>query len=394
MKRNTVLCLIFLIIISGCRKEDVLPPEIWITTPENNALVSENANLILEAEARDDNDIAYVCFVFDGLPFYDFDEPYICDLQDTLGLGQHSFFVYASDVFGNISDRIESGFSIYPDHSPVAHFYVDEYIGQIGDEFVFHADSSSDNETIFENLLFRWDWDGDEIWDTDRTSGTKFTHVYDEMGDNLVTLEVTDEHDNPSFFSRRIVCRGTFTDPRDNNIYKMVKIGEQTWMAENLNYISGSGSLCYENDDGNCEKYGRLYDFDAALAACPDGWRLPLDSDWLELESYAGLDSTDLENAHERLSGSIGTKLKSSTGWDEEGNGNDDYGFSILPGGHYTNSNFYWIGTAALFWSAGDRFHNTYPVYVRQFRSDSQGNYRQFSKERTGYLSVRCVKEL
>jgi uncharacterized protein (TIGR02145 family) len=67
----------------------------------------------------------------------------------------------------------------------------------------------------------------------------------------------------------------------DIRLYKTVKIGEQVWMAENLNYKTGA-SWCYENDDYNCNMYGRLYDWNTASKACPSGWHLPTQREWRE----------------------------------------------------------------------------------------------------------------
>jgi len=120
----------------------------------------------------------------------------------------------------------------------------------------------------------------------------------------------------------------TLTDERDGKIYRAVKIGRRTWMAENLNYkpkASEGKSSCLDGKESNCAKYGRLYDWHTAIEVCPSGWYLPSFDDWNKLGVYVG-------GAYV-----AGKKLKAASGWAGEsgyrGTGTDDYGFSALPGG-------------------------------------------------------------
>ena len=127
----------------------------------------------------------------------------------------------------------------------------------------------------------------------------------------------------PAESSNRVpeVLKATFTDDRDGRTYKAVKIGSRWWMAENLNYEM-KGSYCYKGKSANCKKYGRLYRSDAVYGACPSGWRLPSEGALLESVGYG-------ETA--------GQKLKSKSGWKNNGNGSDDFSFAALPaGGHFS----------------------------------------------------------
>jgi len=142
---------------------------------------------------------------------------------------------------------------------------------------------------------------------------------------------------------------GSFTDARDGKKYRTVKIGKQTWMAENLNYQTDK-SVCYDNEESNCRKYGRLYDWDDAMKACPAGWHLPSDEEWGTLAMYVD------PNASGNYSNNAGTKLKSKTGWSTDEDykaATDDYGFLALPGGYgLSGGSFYYAGYYGLWWSA------------------------------------------
>jgi hypothetical protein len=107
------------------------------------------------------------------------------------------------------------------------------------------------------------------------------------------------------------------------NTYKTVTVGGKTWMAENLN-VKTDGSWCYDNKESNCEKYGRLYSWNAAMTACPAGWHLPSRDEWGELAKAAG------GRWKYGTGGKAGKKLKAKSGWNGKGNGTDDYGFSAL----------------------------------------------------------------
>ena len=111
-----------------------------------------------------------------------------------------------------------------------------------------------------------------------------------------------------------IACSESFTDPRDGQSYDIVKIGERTWFAENLNFAT-AGSVCPEGDSRKCSEYGRLYTWDDARAACPEGWQLPDSADFASLIAEAGGSAT------------AGEKLKSTGGWFKKGNGSDALGF-------------------------------------------------------------------
>ena len=150
-----------------------------------------------------------------------------------------------------------------------------------------------------------------------------------------------------------------------------------------MNYNSGSssssGSACYDNEASNCAIYGRLYDWPTAMAVCPFGWHLPIDSEWDILLDHAGDSST------------AGTKLKAVNGWIDDGNGTDDYGFSAMPGGFgSSNGNFYNAGGYGSWWVAAENDNNrAHYRYIYSYDDNINGNY----DSKSNLFSVRCLKD-
>jgi uncharacterized protein (TIGR02145 family) len=169
--------------------------------------------------------------------------------------------------------------------------------------------------------------------------------------------------------------------------YKTVKIGTQTWMAENLNYETKS-SKCYQNNPDNCVKYGHLYDWETAMKICPKGWRLPNNTDWDKLFRFV---DGDIGSKKPYDSPTAGKHLKAASGWNNNGNGTDDYGFSALPGG-WGNSggDFDLAGYNGRWWSAN--IGNSGNAYYRIMSYSNERTY-WYSIFKSFLFSVRCLQD-
>jgi len=180
-----------------------------------------------------------------------------------------------------------------------------------------------------------------------------------------------------------------FTDPRDEQTYKTVKIGNQIWMAENLNYASSSGSWCYNDNSANCAIFGRLYSWKTAISACPIGWNLPSNDDWHELALVQ-----DPDAANEDIESLIaGDKLKNKTGWGNPSTGTtNESGFSALPGGSRDyNGVFGWAGSSGDWWSSTE--YMSYVLCRSMHKDDNKVRAFTFSKSDGVGFSVRCIKD-
>ena len=204
------------------------------------------------------------------------------------------------------------------------------------------------------------------------------------------------------------------TDTRDGQVYRTVKIGDQVWMAENLNYYDESNlsvktkSWCYGKSDNKdsftCDVAGRLYTWAAAIdsaklytdmsldcgynktctlpatvqGVCPKAWHLPSKTEWETLFTVVGGQST------------AGKVLKSQTGWNIGGNGTDAFGFNALPVGYKGDySDLEFDGYAAYFWSSTESGERAYYMSL----SHSKDKVKLNDDSKFLGFSVRCVMD-
>lgn len=214
-----------------------------------------------------------------------------------------------------------------------------------------------------------------------------------------VLVRVTDEDGNVSKVDTvRVMVAQMLTDSRDGQKYRIVTIGGQTWMAQNLNYKVDS-SRWYDNSADNGAKYGRLYTWAAAMGlndscntkscasqvtakrqgACPTGWHVPSDAEWSKL--------TDTTLA----AATAGTKLKANSSLWYQNTGTDDYGFSVLPAGYRINDgSFFNLGDLAYLWSVSE-INGTY-AWNRYFLYGYARVIRVNSFKSYGF-SLRCLQD-
>jgi len=199
---------------------------------------------------------------------------------------------------------------------------------------------------------------------------------------------------------------GSMTDERDGKVYRTVTIGDQVWMAENLNYANGvktpslnGRNWCCDDKPANCNVGGRLYTWAAAIDSvktgcgygstcsptlpvqgiCPTGWHLPSNVEWNTLFTAVG--GSDI----------AGKVLKSQSDWYSNGNGTDTFGFSALPAGYRSRSGeFIHEGSFAYFWSSTE--YNSYHAYRIYLGYGSDDPNLDYNYKYIGY-SVRCVKD-
>jgi len=367
--------------------------------------------------------------------------------------------------------------------APVAAFTIEPETGTNETIFWFDASTSSDPDDAADDLMVRWDWEGDGTFDTQYAVKKRSDHKYSKPGTYQVILSVKDLRGLVDTVSRMLVVTSSnmppeqpfdprpedgaadlgakqriywdcsdpdgdpvlytvhfgttnpppvhlnnytfktfdpgklefgttyywrirardikgnvtegplwtfttididfaeITDARDGKSYSIVQIGSQWWMAQNLNYQTAEGSFCYENDPNRCNLYGRLYTWDAALNACPDGWHLPSKEEFETLVAHLGGAQV------------AGGKMKDyETGyWIGPNTGaNNLSGFTALPAGRrYEGGLFAGLSFYAQYYSSTE--YNNREAFTLMLGYDYANSFI-YNYRKTYAVSVRCIK--
>lgn len=206
------------------------------------------------------------------------------------------------------------------------------------------------------------------------------------------------------------ITDSTFVDERDNHTYRIIEIGNQVWMAENLAYLpevspttsqSETEPIYYVNgyagnnaDEAklteNYLSYGVLYNWAAASQACPTGWHLPSEEEWKQLAEYISEDNGGYDFDDFKWE-NIGKHLKATSGWHQEGNGTDDYGFNALAAGYRRiyDGGFTDPGENGYWWSNFEQ--SDYAAYYYGILFDKDYLFK-YAEDKMYGMSVRCIK--
>lgn len=200
-----------------------------------------------------------------------------------------------------------------------------------------------------------------------------------------------------------------FTDTRDGNTYSALLIGKQTWMLDNLRYLpavyppgqeSSLDSRYYVylypgNDAGEAKgssyysQFGVAYNFPAAVKACPEGWHLPSDEEWTQLQINLGMSRYESTVEGFQYSGDVGYKLKSETGWPDGENGDNSSHLNLLPCGGKMDRGSFYLPDVSVLWTASEFDDDR--SWTRIIKGDTRAVYRSYCGKQFGHY-VRCVR--
>lgn len=174
------------------------------------------------------------------------------------------------------------------------------------------------------------------------------------------------------------IRKNTYTDSRNGYEYPITKIGDQWWLGENLNFNSNQ-SWCFDTLKSSCDILGRLYTWEAAVNVCPDGWHLPSDDEWKELEVELGMIyDIDKEGWRSNRPGQ-GKQLRI----------NKAIGFNARLAGYRYLGAYDRIRFSTYYWTSTENDNNE-KAYVRELGKRS--SIKRISYDKDFAFSVRCVQ--
>ena len=422
---------VFLLI--ACTKTDEQPylllPGCTIVEPGGGSIFQAGETIAIKAELVVFSDSAEVNFLIANIldttissAPYRFIWKIPAAFSDTLHLHATA---YEGDRAASDSITIYIIDSITPTIKPVPVLTVSPEYGTIDTVFVFDASGSFDASTPPEELLFRFDFDGDEEWDTDFTTEHFYEYRYSHPGNYRPVLEVKDsdglfadtsltvpvQHGNTSD-----PCEGYYSVLYEGKVYHTVRIGQQCWLKENLDVgvmipageDQGNNQFiekyCYDNDSVNCDTYGGLYQWSEAMnylfpiatvrGICPSGYHIPSDMEWRTLEAFVDSQHDVLDeiwNVPGFRGYDAGKRMKAMLSWLPGANGNNLYLFTALASGSWENENgFMGEGRKATYWSTSHTGGEE--ALTRSLGYNEDGISMDYNTTGSAF-SVRCIKD-
>ncbi|MCD6331747.1 MAG: PKD domain-containing protein [Bacteroidales bacterium] len=294
--------------------------------------------------------------------------------------GEYTVTLEIQDQYGLINNIKQDLLVAHANMPPTAGFFTADAYGNLTTDFYFNATPTTDPEDWAYQISVRWDFDGDGTWDTDFTADREAYHFYGVEGDYRVRMEAKDSGGlTDTTFLDVHVSGGTnqtglIINQRDGQYYGTVKIGNQWWMAENLNE---PGGFCYGNRSNYCDSYGSLYKWQTAMngstkekarGLCPEGWHIPTVKEWEELINYFG-------NVEARKELSV--------------EGSSDFRM-LFAGQRNPNGHYEFLDFAVNFWSSTKSAGTNAWTFSFQTGKDT---YWKLTLGQAYGNSVRCIKD-
>jgi len=199
---------------------------------------------------------------------------------------------------------------------------------------------------------------------------------------------------------------GSFVDARDGQEYQTIRIHSQNWMAENLNFELPGDSYCYNDDEKNCEVYGRLYSWFAVMngasssttmpsnvqGICPDGWHVPSDAEWDVLLRYIW-ENQQISGTYNPQRVEVAQFIRDEEYWPDSLVADTTYDFKALGAGYRLIQNarvYYFLNLCTYWWTATEA--NEIEAYYRYFSNENNYVIKN-TPEKEGELSLRCVED-